>query len=73
MVPELNYDLKLVVNTSIQQTLTRSIFTSATTFVMVLFRTFSSRDLREFVFRFLSALLQAHSHLYFFPEIFTIY
>ena len=35
--PELNYDLKLVVNTSIQQTLTRSIFTSATTFVMVLF------------------------------------
>ena len=34
--PELNYDLKLVVNTSIQQTLTRSIFTSATTFVMVL-------------------------------------
>ena len=35
--PELNYDLKRVVNTSIQQTLTRSIFTSATTFVMVLF------------------------------------
>ena len=35
--PELNYDLKLVVNNSIQQTLTRSIFTSATTFVMVLF------------------------------------
>ena len=35
--PELNYDLKLVVNASIQQTLTRSIFTSATTFVMVLF------------------------------------
>ncbi|MBR2696216.1 MAG: protein translocase subunit SecD [Parasporobacterium sp.] len=34
--PEINYDLKLVVNTSIQQTLTRSIFTSATTFVMVL-------------------------------------
>ncbi len=35
-VPELSYDLKRVVNTSIQQTLTRSIFTSATTFVMVL-------------------------------------
>ena len=35
--PELNYDLKLVVNASIQQTQTRSIFTSATTFVMVLF------------------------------------
>ena len=35
--PDLNYDLKLVVNNSIQQTLTRSIFTSATTFVMVLF------------------------------------
>lgn len=34
--PEINYDLKLVVNSSIQQTLTRSIFTSATTFVMVL-------------------------------------
>lgn len=36
-VPEINYDLKLVVNKSVQQTLTRSIFTSATTFVMVLF------------------------------------
>ena len=35
--PALNYDLKKVVNTSIQQTLTRSIFTSATTFIMVLF------------------------------------
>ena len=34
--PDLNYDLKLVVNTSIQQTLSRSIFTSATTFIMVL-------------------------------------
>ena len=34
---EINYDLKQVVNSSIQQTLTRSIFTSATTFVMVLF------------------------------------
>ncbi|MBO4835176.1 MAG: protein translocase subunit SecD [Lachnospiraceae bacterium] len=34
---EINYDLKTVVNSSIQQTLTRSIFTSATTFVMVLF------------------------------------
>ena len=34
---DMNYDLKNVVNTSIQQTLTRSIYTSATTFVMVLF------------------------------------
>ena len=34
---EINYDLKQVVNSSIQQTLSRSIFTSATTFVMVLF------------------------------------
>ncbi len=34
--PDINYDLKLVVNQSIYQTLTRSIFTSATTFVMVL-------------------------------------
>lgn len=34
--PEINYDLKLVINSSIQQTLSRSIFTSATTFVMVL-------------------------------------
>ena len=33
----LNYDLKLVVNKSIQQSMTRSIFTSATTFVTVLF------------------------------------
>ncbi len=35
--PEINYDLKLVANTSIQQTLSRSIYTSATTFVTVLF------------------------------------
>ena len=34
--PRINYDLKKVVNTSIQQTLSRSILTSATTFVMVL-------------------------------------
>lgn len=34
---DINYDLKKVINTSIQQTITRSIFTSATTFVMVLF------------------------------------
>lgn len=34
---ELNYDLKLVVNTSIWQSLSRSILTSATTFIMVLF------------------------------------
>ena len=35
--PALNYDLKLVANTSIQQSMTRSVFTSATTFVTVLF------------------------------------
>ncbi len=35
--PELNYDLKLVTNTSIQQTISRSIYTSATTFATVLF------------------------------------
>ncbi len=35
--PEINYDLKLVTNTSIQQTLSRSIYTSATTFATVLF------------------------------------
>ena len=35
--PLLNYDLKLVANTSIQQSMTRSVFTSATTFVTVLF------------------------------------
>ena len=34
---KINFDLKNVVNLSIQQTLTRSILTSATTFVMVLF------------------------------------
>ncbi len=34
---DINFDLKNVVNTSIQQTLIRSIYTSATTFVMVLF------------------------------------
>lgn len=34
--PEINYDLKLVANTSIQQTLSRSIYTSATTFITVL-------------------------------------
>ncbi len=35
--PALNYDQKLVINTSIQQSLSRSLFTSATTFVTVLF------------------------------------
>lgn len=35
--PELGYDLKLAINTSIYQSMTRSIYTSATTFVMVLF------------------------------------
>ena len=34
--PTLNYDLKLVANTSIQQSMTRSVFTSLTTFVTVL-------------------------------------
>lgn len=34
--PALNYDLKLVANTSIQQSMTRSVFTSLTTFVTVL-------------------------------------
>ena len=34
--PLLNYDLKLVANTSIQQSMTRSIFTSMTTFITVL-------------------------------------
>ncbi|MBQ1286303.1 MAG: protein translocase subunit SecF, partial [Lachnospiraceae bacterium] len=33
----INFDLKKVINTSVQQSLSRSIFTSATTFVMVLF------------------------------------
>ncbi len=33
----INYDLKKVINTSVQQSLSRSIYTSATTFVMVLF------------------------------------
>jgi len=35
--PAVNFDQKLLINTSIQQSLTRSIFTSATTFVTVLF------------------------------------
>lgn len=35
--PMLNYDLKKVINTSIRQSLTRCVFTSATTFVTVLF------------------------------------
>lgn len=34
---DLNYDLKLVINTSIWQSISRSIFTSATTFIMVAF------------------------------------
>ena len=34
---QLNYDLKLVINTSIWQSLSRSILTSATTFIMVAF------------------------------------
>ena len=33
----INFDLKKVINTSVQQSLSRSIYTSATTFVMVLF------------------------------------
>ncbi len=35
--PFLNYDFKRVINASISQTLTRTLFTSATTFVVVLF------------------------------------